>query len=291
MKPIRIESENAVLEVKIYNPDKHKTIIILNGGPGIPDYLEDVAIFLSNGFRVITFDQRGAGQSIVRNNSYLVDEYLDDINAIAVALNIAEFHIFGHSWGGLLAQLYAIKFHDKVVSMFLCNSFPGVGHQWVLMEKDIVQFTRLSVDTNIWLKILCTYLMARKGLIKTDSAMRRIIAIIWDIYAKDHGLAKQNNVLRIRDINAKAIFKTREKIINTSVSTLENTNSLNSIPTFILFGSNDIFLKTKWITRSRYPLAQYLELEGGGHFPWKEKEDNFKRVLRQFYNMTEVKLL
>ena len=88
-------------------------------------------------------------------------------------------------------------------------------------------------------------------------------------------------------INADAIFKTRENIINTQGSFLDDINSVNRIPTFILFGTNDIFIETKWITRARYPFAQYLELEGGGHFPWIEKKNTFIQVLRQFYDMTD----
>jgi dihydrofolate reductase len=43
------------------------------------------------------------------------------------SLGITTWHIFGHSWGGLLAQLYARAYHDRVRSLFLSSPSLGVG--------------------------------------------------------------------------------------------------------------------------------------------------------------------
>jgi len=287
MKTIIVNSGNAALSVTIYNPHNEETIMLLHGGPGLPDYLEDIAIFLCQNFRVITFDQRGAGQSKLNGHAFSIDDYVDDINTIAEALDIRTFHVFGHSWGGLLAQLYACRNQEKLISIFLCNPFPGVGQKWIMMEKDIIQFIKLSSSTVQWFKILYNYLATRKGLEKADKAMRRMLVLLWSSYAKRYGLSGQNGEFKLRGINAKALFKTRANLIKTPDSSLEKLESIKSIPTLILFGAKDIFLQTKWITRTRYPLAQYIELDGAGHFPWLEEEDNFKQLLLQFYDMKQ----
>jgi proline iminopeptidase len=72
--------------------------------PGCPGYLAPVAALLPD-TRTVRFDQRGVGTSQAMSDTYGVDDYLDDIEAVRRHLGIERWHVFGHSWGGLLAQL------------------------------------------------------------------------------------------------------------------------------------------------------------------------------------------
>jgi proline iminopeptidase len=86
-----------------------KTILLLHGGPGVPDYLEPVAAMLAPRYRVARYDQRGVGKSLALNGSYSLEEHLADLDAVRSYLGVPQLHLFGHSWGGLLAQLYWSK--------------------------------------------------------------------------------------------------------------------------------------------------------------------------------------
>jgi proline iminopeptidase len=60
--------------------------------------------------QVITFEQRGIGMNDCGDYTFTMADYINDINNIARFFEIKKFHLFGHSWGGLYAQLYAEEF-------------------------------------------------------------------------------------------------------------------------------------------------------------------------------------
>lgn len=47
-----------------------------------------------------------------------MSDYISDIEAISNRLNITKFHLFGHSWGGLYAQIYAEEYPEKLKVCF-----------------------------------------------------------------------------------------------------------------------------------------------------------------------------
>ena len=117
-------------------------ILLLHGGPGVPDYLGDVAAMLSSTHRVIRFDQRGTGQSLCRSGTYALQDYVDDVEAIRAALGLDRVSLFGHSWGGTVAQLYASAHPGRLSRLCLCNSSVGVGEDWRIMERAVLTYNR-----------------------------------------------------------------------------------------------------------------------------------------------------
>jgi len=285
MKTITIKTGTSELSVKIQGEGKNGTILLLHGGPGVPDYLENVGLSLSSGYRVISFDQRGVGKSVAIHDTYSVDDYINDIHTIIHSLNLSEFHFFGHSWGALLAQLYANKYPDNIMSMFLCNPCPGVGRHWLLMEKDIMDFIRSKMSANEWIKLKYNYYIAGRDWENADGALVKIILLVWKIYFKNLDLPMKRNKEWLHGINSKVLFKTRKTIMKMAHLSLNEAPSINSIPILILYGSNDVYQSTKWITRDRFPNAQYIDLENSGHFPWLQNKENFMFILSQFYEI------
>src|SRR3954463_10905794 len=86
-------------------------ILVLHGGPGCPDYLAPVAAMLPPGVRAVTFDQRGVGGSPSACD-YRVEDYVADFDAVRAHLGVDHVPLLGHSWGGLLAQLYLARHPD-----------------------------------------------------------------------------------------------------------------------------------------------------------------------------------
>jgi proline iminopeptidase len=68
---------------------------------------------LKDKYQIITFEQRGVGLSKCHKCSFTMNDYISDIDAISKKLNIKQFHLFGHSWGGLYAQIYAKERPEK----------------------------------------------------------------------------------------------------------------------------------------------------------------------------------
>lgn len=91
-----------------------ETVMLLNGGPGWSSaHIEPLADSIAQkGYRVITFDQRGTGRSVVApldSTMITLDHMLDDIRLLQGALDVPRITLVGHSFGGMLAMAYASK--------------------------------------------------------------------------------------------------------------------------------------------------------------------------------------
>jgi len=99
---VRVQSQGAELAVRDFG-GQGEVVVLLHGGPGVPDYLRPVAEMLEPRYRAVTFDQRGVGSSVASQHRFELEDYLGDLDAVRQRLGVASVHLFGHSWGGLLA--------------------------------------------------------------------------------------------------------------------------------------------------------------------------------------------
>jgi pimeloyl-ACP methyl ester carboxylesterase len=141
------------------------------------------------------------------------------------------------------------------------------------------------MSTSEWIQLKYNYYIAHQGMTHADRAMIKIILLLWQTYFKNLDLPKERTKEWLHGINAKALFKTRKSIMSKSHLSLNELPAINSIPKLVLYGTDDIYQSTKWITRERYPYAQYIELENSGHFPWLQDKVNFRLILSQFYEI------
>lgn len=73
-------------------------------------------------FRVLIFDNRGAGQSSAPDQPYSIDMMADDTLALMDAMGISKAHILGHSMGGAIAMQMAIAQPDRVEKLIVACS-------------------------------------------------------------------------------------------------------------------------------------------------------------------------
>ena len=107
-------------------------VLVLHGGPGgTHDYLESLAALAETGRRVVFYDQLGCGRSDRADESlWTVETYVDEVGAIRDALGLDTIHLFGNSWGGMLAMEYALTGPSGVASLVLASS-PSSVPQWI----------------------------------------------------------------------------------------------------------------------------------------------------------------
>lgn len=102
-------------------------IVLLHGGPGgthhgfHPEFSR-----LKTFARLIYYDQRGCGLSdYERGSGYTISQAVDDLENLRKALQIERWIVLGWSYGGLLAQRYALKFPESVSGLILIASGTG----------------------------------------------------------------------------------------------------------------------------------------------------------------------
>jgi len=75
---------------------------------------------------VITHDYRGTGKSSRPTTQYSCDDFVDDAAAILDHLNAGPAILLGHSMGGRVAMLMALKYPEKVKKLIVASVGPGV---------------------------------------------------------------------------------------------------------------------------------------------------------------------
>ena len=111
-------------------------LLLLNGGPGAThEYFECMESFLpAEGIEFIYYDQLGCGNSDNPKDTSMWDlaRYVEEVEQVRQALNIDKnnFYLLGHSWGGILAMQYALKYQDNLKGLIISNmmsSCPDYG--------------------------------------------------------------------------------------------------------------------------------------------------------------------
>ena len=95
---------------RIVGSGSRTPLLVLHGGPGVPStYLKPLAA-LADERPVVFYDQLGAGKSDHPKDSTLwtVDHYVSELARVREALGLREVHLYGHSWGTVLATEYAL---------------------------------------------------------------------------------------------------------------------------------------------------------------------------------------
>ncbi len=83
---------------------------------------------LAGRFQVLSFDQRGLGQTDKPDCDYTMADYADDAASLLESLGWASVPVMGVSFGGMVAQELAIRHPDKVTRLILaCTSSGGEG--------------------------------------------------------------------------------------------------------------------------------------------------------------------
>ena len=108
-------------------------LIVLHGGPGAThDYLISIADLAESGRAVVHYDQLGNGRSTHfperGADFWTVDLFVRELHNLVDALGLrGRHHVLGQSWGGFLAQEYALTQPQGLQSLVLANtaaSFP-----------------------------------------------------------------------------------------------------------------------------------------------------------------------
>jgi len=99
-------------------------IVLLHGGPGGTHHCFHPHFSRAKEFaKIIYYDQRGCGVSQYRDgDGYSVDQATDDLEGLRDVLGFSKWIVLGYSYGGTLAQNYAVKYPERVAGLVLVGS-------------------------------------------------------------------------------------------------------------------------------------------------------------------------
>jgi proline iminopeptidase len=105
---------------------KGDPLLIVHGGPGAShDYFLPYLLPLARKNRLIFIDERGSGRSgkLENPSGYTVENMVEDVESVRQELNLGKISLLGHSYGGVLAQAYALKYQENLSHLILCSTF------------------------------------------------------------------------------------------------------------------------------------------------------------------------
>lgn len=273
-RQVFIRNGETVINTRVFGDSLKETVILLHGGPGAPYEMEMVVNELQKNYQVIFFEQRGSGQSICEDNDYSMLAYVSDINAIADSFRLSEFHLFGHSWGGLYAQIYHAKHPERIKTLFLCSPGSGTGEVWKQCEKEVLAYNRLKATSGEWYKMGMNSI---GGVLGSDRSHQKLFErVMWN-YNK--GFVSNTVDFRLKSIRSKPINKTRKYIAEYPPLTVNADNC----PVLITYGDSDIYKESKQSVYDRYPNASFRVIGNTGHIPWLHDPEVFFDILKRFY--------
>ncbi len=105
--------------------EEQTPILGLHGGPGVPsDYIEDITQLATDTRRVIIYDQLGCGRSDRPDNPtmWTIQRFVDELVLVRKELGLEKIHLWGQSWGGILAIEYALTQPQGMESLTLAST-------------------------------------------------------------------------------------------------------------------------------------------------------------------------
>lgn len=263
------------------NPDG-LPVLFLHGGPGSGCEKYHRQFFDPQLYRIVLFDQRGAGRSTphaeLQHNT--TQDLIADIEAIRQHLKIDKWLLFGGSWGSTLALLYAQAYPEQVTGLILRGIF-------LCRQKEIDWFYQEGASRiypDLWQEFLAPIPEKERGnlveayykrLTSDNEFIRVQAAKAWSVWeGQTATLLHHNGVLAHFDNVHTAVslariechyFKHKTFIKENQI--LDEMDKIKHLPAFIVHGRYDMIcpLESAWDLHQCWPTSKLCIIPGAGH--------------------------
>ncbi|MGP1394139.1 MAG: prolyl aminopeptidase [Inquilinaceae bacterium] len=256
-------------------------ILFVHGGPGAGSSPAHRRFFDPQHYRIVVFDQRGAGRSrpVGETRDNTIDHLVADMEALRTHLGISRWHVFGGSWGSTLALAYAQTAPDRCLSLILRGIF--------LMRRSEIDWFLHGIRAlfpEAWEAFSGALPPAERGDILTgyhrrlmdpDPAVHMPAARAWSLYEGTcstllpnpdlvAAMADDTHALGLARLEAH-YFKTQ--IPDPETRLLDGVDRCRSIPTTIVQGRYDAVcpIVSADALHRAWPEARYVVVPDAGH--------------------------
>ena len=120
---ITLTNQNIRMYYQQYGDPQFPPLILISGLKADHKIWGSLLESLAKTHHLLTFDNRGSGQTSDDENPFSLETMADDVIELMHALNIKHPFITGHSLGGAITQIIARKYTTKIRKIILCNTF------------------------------------------------------------------------------------------------------------------------------------------------------------------------
>ncbi len=256
-------------------------VIVIHGGPGMDQgYLLPGMAALAKKHQVVFYDQLGCGRStatVIDESHITINSFVEDIETLRKALKFEKVTIVGHSWGGMLAMHYAVKYPKNIKKLVLMNTVASSSIRDFLEE--VEKRTQPSADEFEKLK-------ASQEFIDSDPlAIAQYYRLFFQYYFYNPaGLEKLNLQLDPKGAaTGMKVAKILEESIFVKYTDQHDDLQKLKIPTLIIGGDSDVipFSASKNMA-DVIKGSKLVVLKNCGHFPYIEQPIEWLEIMEEF---------
>jgi proline iminopeptidase len=121
-----VDANGVMIYYKIFG--RGNPLVIVHGGPGAShDYFLPYLTPLARHYQLVFIDERGSGRSRTLEDisAYTVENMVEDVEVVRQALSLGQISLLGHSYGGVVAQAYALSIRRTFPSSWPAH-FPAL---------------------------------------------------------------------------------------------------------------------------------------------------------------------
>jgi proline iminopeptidase len=265
---------------------KGEPLLLIAGGPGSShSYFQPWFSAMSDSYRVVYFDAFGRGKSDRAKSpaEYTFQRDVEDIEGLRQALNLGKINLLGHSYGGLVAEAYALRYPDSVNKLILANTLFS-GEMWQANNDNCNNEVKNQYP-EIWeqLQELRAQGVHSSAKVHQDLYAKVPLGLF---YFYDGSNADKLPLEINPDVYYAIAGDDCDFLIGGDIANLDFRTQLKNLkmPTLILAGRFDrVSLPRFSVQFKRYaPQAEFVMFEKSGHFPFIEDPAKMFEVLRRF---------
>lgn len=268
-----------------------RPLVILHGGPDFDHrYLLPELDRLSDGYRLLYYDQRGRGDSargVAPEDVTLLSD-VADLDQVRRFFHLESMALVGHSWGAVLALEYALRHPERVSHLILMNPAPASAADLVAFRQ--VYAKKLGPDLEKQRAILAStayregdpetvaarYRLHFKPALRREEDFERLMTRMRAAFV----LQGREGILEARAVEDRLL---RDTWASENYDLLPKLGSLR-IPALVIAGDHDFFPpEVAGHVAAALPGSRLVTLEGCGHFAYLECPEAVRKALDDFF--------
>jgi proline iminopeptidase len=270
---------------------KGDPIIFIAGGPGGTHLgLRSFDSLATNHHQLIYFDAFGRGKSDTAKNvsEYTLARDIEDIETLRKVLKLDKITVLGHSYGGVVAQGYAVKYPDHLSHLILADTF----HSFVMWQENDDSSNREIKNSypEVWSELMK---VRDQGAISSDAIHQQIYGQVpyGFLYAYNPDkFAGRGHKPYPNPLNTKLYYqmvgKDGDFIVGSDIGTFDYRKQLKDLkmPVLIVTGRYDR-VAVPWMAvkfKEYCPQAQFVMFEKSGHNPQVEEPQKEFKIINEF---------
>jgi pimeloyl-ACP methyl ester carboxylesterase len=220
-------------------------LVMINGAGGTIEWVRRLIPIYSREYRLVLFDNRGAGQTDSPDMAYTTAMMADDLAGLLDVIGIDSAHIRGVSFGGMIAQEFALGYPEKVRSLILAVTSCGGPHSIVSPFTGLSKAQQLPPKDATEAVLRC--FITDEFIEKNPKFFQQLVSFALEHPIDPGSLSKHTDAIKRHD-------------------TYDRLSEIK-VPTLVLAGDADrvIPVENARILASRIPDTELVILKNAGH--------------------------